>query len=144
MLATLPRAAPRAARRTLTTGSATRAPLAPPYEHAIRSSLAPPYSQQIPAADARLQPAYAYQVRAAQRVPAPTPAEWVAGVLQTDAGRAWAQSAWESAVAELAEQVSKRMRVEVERVVVLVVITATATTTRDEKSSCINSNSNPR
>jgi hypothetical protein len=108
MLTTLPRAAPRAARR-LTTGAATRAPLAPPYEHAVRSSLAPPYAQHVPAATDPLQPAYSYQLvqRRAPAQPAPTPAEWVAAVLETEAGRTWAQSAWSEAIAELAEQVSE-------------------------------------
>lgn len=112
MLATIPRAAPRAARRALTTGAAQRAPLAPPYEHSNRSSLAPPYAQHVAAASEAadsLQAPYAFQVVQQRPVApvAPTPAEWVAGVLETEAGRQWAQTAWESALNDLAEQVGR-------------------------------------
>lgn len=107
MLATVPRAAPRAARRALTTATALRAPLAPPYAHANRSALAPPYTHPLVRDEDRLKAPYAFSVpRNSQTATGPSSREWVAAVFDTAAGREWAMSAWESALVELAEQVS--------------------------------------
>ncbi|GMK59669.1 hypothetical protein CspeluHIS016_0802750 [Cutaneotrichosporon spelunceum] len=107
MLATLPRATPRAARR-LTTAHALRSPLAPSYNHTIRPALAPPYNHplaHVPEAD-RLKAPYAFSMlkeHFSERT-GPTRTEFVAGLLETKEGREWVQAAWDSALKELAEQ----------------------------------------
>ncbi|BEI79632.1 hypothetical protein CcaverHIS002_0101610 [Cutaneotrichosporon cavernicola] len=107
MLATLPRAAPRAARR-LTTAHALRSPLAPSYNHTIRPALAPPYNHplaHIPEAD-RLKAPYAFSLLKAHiSEPAgPTRTEWVASLLNTKEGREWVQAAWDATLKDLADQ----------------------------------------
>lgn len=108
MLATLPRAAPRAAARRLTTAHALRSPLAPSYNHSVRPALAPPYNHplaHVPEAD-RLKAPYAFSLlkEHISEPAGPTPTEWVAGLLETKAGREWVEAAWDAALKDLAEQ----------------------------------------
>ncbi|CAK9785206.1 hypothetical protein CC85DRAFT_311569 [Cutaneotrichosporon oleaginosum] len=107
MLATLPRAAPRAARR-LTTSHALRSPLAPTYNHSVRPALAPPYNHplaHVPESD-RLKAPYAFSLlkEHISEPIGPTPTEWVSGLLETKAGREWVEAAWDAALKDLAEQ----------------------------------------
>lgn len=110
MLATLPRAAPRAARR-LTTATALRAPLAPPYAHSVgvRPALAPPYTHPLAHVpeEQRLKAPYAFSLlREHVQVAPPTREEFMAEILDTAAGREWAQAEWTKVLTDLAEQVS--------------------------------------
>lgn len=109
MLATFPRAAPRAARR-LTTAHALRSPLAPTYNHSVRPALAPPYNHPLAHVpeEQRLKAPYAFSLlREHVSEPiGPTPTEWVASLLETQDGRQWAEDTWAKTLKELSEQVS--------------------------------------
>lgn len=109
MLATLPRAAPRAARR-ITTSTSLRSPLSPSYNHSVRPALSPPYNHplaHVPEGE-RLKAPYAFSlIREQPKEPAgPTPTEWVESLIQTKEGRQWVEDTFAATLKELSEQVS--------------------------------------
>lgn len=113
MLATVPRA--RAAARRLTTATAVRSPLAPPYAHTLgaRPALAPPYTHPLAHVpeDQRLKAPYAFSLlREHVQVVPQTREQFVAEIIDTEAGREWATAEWTKALSDLAEQVSRLER----------------------------------